>query len=387
MGTGVVRKFLDCVDVVGRAPKSFSGEKVYVSTGAVDETVLCPNMCEAITFVDRPSRANVEVEVGDVLFAKMQATRKTLLIDDKTARHIYSTGFFAVKGKEDYLLPHYLFHLVNSVDFLSQKDRQCAGATQKSLTLDGLSRIYVLCPPLLEQRHIAAVLDKIDALIANYRRQLALLATLPDSYFDEHFGEAQAYSQELLSKHVDEMYIGPFGSDLKNDSFVPEAQGFCMVYEQKHAIRGTMDVEMRYVGKAKHDALKRFEVHGGDIIVSCRGTIGKTFVVPSSAPMGIMHSSIMKIRVKRDSYRPVFFERLLRRHLAREEAKANGSGVKMAVTATELGRTLFMLPPLSEQERFVSFVAGVEQTVRTMRAALRTAETAKAALSQQYFER
>ena len=381
----VVRKFLDCVDIVGSTPKPFPGEKIYVSTGAVDETTLCTDKCEKITYSERPSRADLEANVGDVLFAKMQATCKTLLIDKETARHIYSTGFFAVRAKEDCLSPRYLFHFLNGAAFLTQKDRQCVGATQKSLTLEGLTRITVPFPETAQQISIAAVLDQVDALIANYRRQLTILRTVPDAYFDEHFVETCSYPQEPLSEHVAEMHIGPFGSDLKNDSFVPEAQGFCMVYEQKHAIRGTMNVETRYVGKAKHDALKRFEVYGGDIIVSCRGTIGKTFVVPLSAPMGIMHSSIMKIRLKRDSYHPIFFERLLRHHLAREEAKANGSGVKMAVTATILGRTPFMLPPLSEQERFVAFVAGVERAARGVRAALRAAETLKAALVQRYF--
>lgn len=42
---------------------------------------------------------------------------------------------------------------------------------------------------LPEQRHIAAVLDKADALIANYRHQLTLLDTLVQSRFHELFGD------------------------------------------------------------------------------------------------------------------------------------------------------------------------------------------------------
>jgi type I restriction enzyme S subunit len=65
------------------------------------------------------------------------------------------------------------------------------------------------------------------------------------------------------------------------------------VYEQKHAIQKTMDVPTRYVPKSKYEELKRFTILGGDIIVSCRGTIGEIFIVPDGAPMGIMHPSML----------------------------------------------------------------------------------------------
>lgn len=381
----MVKRFIDCVDITDETLKPFVGEKNYVSTGAVDGEKICAEKVEKITYENRPSRANLTAKPGDVLFAKMQATSKTLLINKETAENIYSTGFFAIHGKEGVLLPGYLFHLMNSEQVLLQKDRNCTGATQKSLTLDGLSKIIIKCPPLDCQRERASILDKLNELISTYRRQQNLIRVFQESYFDEQFGEGCSYSRELLEQNVEEMFIGPFGSALKNEAFVSAQDGFCMVYEQKHAIRGTMEVETRYVNKAKHDALKRFEVHGGDIIVSCRGTIGKTFVVPPSAPMGIMHPSIMKIRLRQDRYNPIFFERLLRRYFAQEEAKANGSGVKMAVTATTLGKETFIRPPLSEQLRFVSFIERMDKVMQSLNEALQNAETLQASLKQRYF--
>lgn len=79
------------------------------------------------------------------------------------------------------------------------------------------------------------------------------------------------------------MNIGPFGSDLKNDCFVSKENGYCMVYEQKHAIDKDMTVEARYVTKEKYEKMKRFDIGPGDIIVSCRGTIGECFILPSDA--------------------------------------------------------------------------------------------------------
>lgn len=166
-----------------------------------------------------------------------------------------------------------------------------------------------------------------------------------------------------LSDNVDEMFIGPFGSSLKNDCFVKKDSGYCMVYEQKHAIQKTMDVETRYVTEEKYNELKRFNICGGDIIVSCRGTIGETFIVPDDAPLGIMHPSIMKIRLKKDVYEKSYFNLLLQKWLRKHETGANGSGVKMAISAKKLGAELFPVPPIEEQLKISDIVLKVHQII------------------------
>lgn len=166
-----------------------------------------------------------------------------------------------------------------------------------------------------------------------------------------------------LDESVEEMFIGPFGSSLKNECFVDEDEAYCMVYEQKHAIQKTMDVETRYVNEQKYNELKRFNIHGGDIIVSCRGTIGETFVVPEDAPLGIMHPSIMKIRLKDGVYDKYYFNLLLKSRLKKHEAEANGSGIKMAISATELARELFPVPTMQEQQEITDIISGISDVI------------------------
>ena len=171
------------------------------------------------------------------------------------------------------------------------------------------------------------------------------------------------YKKIALSESVKEMFIGPFGSSLKNECFVDKEHAYCMVYEQKHAIQKTMNVETRYVDEKKYKELKRFNVKGGDIIVSCRGTIGETFVVPEDAPLGIMHPSIMKIRLKDGVYDKYYFNSLLKMRLKKHKAEANGSGIKMAISATELGKELFPVPTLDEQKQIKNVLSGIENLI------------------------
>ena len=179
------------------------------------------------------------------------------------------------------------------------------------------------------------------------------------------------YKKVALSENVEEMFIGPFGSSLKNECFVDKERAYCMVYEQKHAIQKTMNVETRYVDEKKYKELKRFNVKGGDIIVSCRGTIGETFVVPEDAPLGIMHPSIMKIRLKDGVYDKYYFNSLLKMRLKKHKAEANGSGIKMAISATELGKEFFPVPSLEEQEQIKQVLLGLETLINTRKEELR----------------
>ena len=277
----------------------------------------------------------------------------------------------------------YLFYFMSIA--LKQIEEKTPFVTVKHLSAKELNKIEIPVLSLEEQRKIAETLSNVDELIAFRDQQLAKLDELVKARFVEMFGDEQAFNKEPLSQNVEEMFIGPFGSSLKNESFVSKENGYCMVYEQKHAIRKTMDVETRYIDKPKYEELKRFSIHGGDIIVSCRGTIGETYIVPLNAPLGIMHPSIMKIRVKDSIYNRVFFDFLLQEKLKQHEAQANGSGVKMAVTASALGKEEFIVPSIPFQNQFAAFVERVDQQKQTVQQSLEKLELMKKALMQEYF--
>ena len=235
---------------------------------------------------------------------------------------------------------------------------QARGATIKGIKIDTLASLEVPELPIKKQREINIVLNNVLALIEHRNQQVSKLDELVKSRFIELFGNDD-YPSEPLNNNIIEMFIGPFGSSLKNEYFVDKSDGYCMVYEQKHAIQKTMSVPTRYVPKSKYEELKRFTVFGGDIIVSCRGTIGEVFTVPFDAPMGIMHPSIMKIRLDTNKYNQKFFVFALEQYMNEHNAEAKGSGVKMAVSATVLGQSDFVIPPMDVQNQFATFV---EQT-------------------------
>ena len=308
-----------------------------------------------------------------------------IIFDDFTTAVKYVDFPFKVKSSAMKILKadrkiasiKYLYYLMTTI----KSDTEL----HKRYWISQYSNIEIPLPPLPVQKQIADTLDKASRLIDLRKQQLEKMDLLVKSKFIEMFGDEENFTKELLSENVVEMFIGPFGSSLKNDCFVDFENSYCMVYEQKHAIRKTMDVETRYVSEKKYRELKRFSVYPNDIIVSCRGTIGETFIVPDNAPMGIMHPSIMKIRLSQKSYNIIFFEELLKQCLQKHKYKAEGSGIKMAITASELGGQLFPVPPLPLQTEFASFVERVEAQKSLMLHSLSKMEMNYKALMQEYF--
>ena len=165
----------------------FAGERPYLATGSVnDDGKLAP---ELVTYESRPSRADLSARIGDVCFARMQATRKVLRIDEASAETILSTGFAVLRPNPEYLYSGYLRSWVASDAFQFAKDRLCTGATQKAITNAKIRTLPIPVPPLAEQKRIARILDAADALRAKRREALAQLNTLLQSTFLDMFGD------------------------------------------------------------------------------------------------------------------------------------------------------------------------------------------------------
>mgnify|MGYP000248316177 CR=1 FL=1 len=135
--------------------------------------------------------------------------------------------------------------------------------------------------------------------------------------------------------------------------FVPESKDAIKVYEQKNAINKNDTLGNYFVTKEKYEELKGFEVFPGDIIVSCAGTIGETFVMPNSMRKGIINQALMKISLFDSSIKDfylIYFDCKLK-------ALANEQGYGMALKNIPpfdiLKQYLVPLPPLPEQRRII----------------------------------
>lgn len=146
---------------------------------------------------------------------------------------------------------------------------------------------------------------------------------------------------------------GPFGSSLTKSMFVPKSDEAVKVYEQKNAIQKDYALGEYYISKEKYETMKGFTVHPGDIIVSCAGTIGETYLLPPDAPIGIINQALMRAKLFLDSIIPYWLLHFSYILLIENKLKGKGSAIKNIPPFEILKAMPVPLPPLAEQHRIV----------------------------------
>lgn len=88
--------------------------------------------------------------------------------------------------------------------------------------------------------------------------------------------------------------VGPFGSTLPSSDIV---QNGVWVYTQKTVLEQNFKTNNTFVSQEKAMELTSFAVTDGDVLITTRGTIGKTAVVPNGSPNGILHPCVIRFRI------------------------------------------------------------------------------------------
>lgn len=153
--------------------------------------------------------------------------------------------------------------------------------------------------------------------------------------------------EELCSKNG--LVRGPFGGTLKKEYFVDFG---IKVYEQKNAIYCNTEIGSYYIDKTKYSELKRFEVFAGDFIVSCSGTIGKIYQIPTNAEKGIINQALLKIKTNADLIYDQYFLHYFQWDLFQARIIDNTQGGAMKnLVGMPIFRTISIPVPTSIKEQ------------------------------------
>jgi len=131
------------------------------------------------------------VEPGDVLLSKIVPhIRRSWIVGKERGRRIIASGEWIV-FRSAHAHPDYLRQVLVGDPFHSQFMNTVAGVGGSLLRArpSHVAKIVIPLPPLAEQRRIAEVLDRAEALRAKRRAALAQLDTLTQSLFLDLFGD------------------------------------------------------------------------------------------------------------------------------------------------------------------------------------------------------
>ncbi len=353
---------------------------------------------------------------GDIGIAKITPcfqNRKSVVFRNlKNGYGAGTTELSIVRVVDDLLSRDFLLWFFKSAYFIENGVKSFTGtAGQQRIHKDYLATCVFPLPPLAEQNRIVAKIEELLPYIDRYEQawskleqfnsrfpedmkksllQYAIQGKLveqrpEEGTAEELFAQIQAEKQRLIAEKkikkekplpeitddekpfdIPESWRwvrfgdlgnykkGPFGSALTKSMFVPKSNKAIKVYEQKNAIQKNAHIGDYYITKEYFEAkMEGFEVLPGDIIVSCAGTIGETYVLPDDMEQGIINQALMRMRIFPPIFIPyflVFFDVVLKQNA---RASSKGSAIKNIPPFEVLKNYLVPLPPLAEQKRIV----------------------------------
>ena len=147
------------------------------------------------------------------------------------------------------------------------------GTAQPQITRDSLRRVSFRLPPVPEQRRIADILDKADAIRRKRKQAIAVTDQLLRSTFLEMFGDPVTNPKGWPVATIGELcesggniVDGPFGSSLKPEHYT--SSGVRVIRNWNIRDDFFDESDFRYIDLVKFEEIRRSEVVPEDIPVS-----------------------------------------------------------------------------------------------------------------------
>jgi type I restriction enzyme, S subunit len=273
----------------------------------------------------------------------------------KGGRALLNQRVCRIKADESNLCDSYLYHfLPKALDSINEKTH---AVTVKHLSVKGIRDIKIPLPPLTEQKRIAAILDKADAIRQKRQQAIALADQFLRSVFLDMFGDPvtnpKGFPQGTIRDLVESANYGSSAKASEDTGHYPMLRMGNITYQ------GRLDLsDLKFIDL--HDSDKdKFLVRKGDLLfnrTNSKELVGKTAVFEEDNPMAFA-GYLVRIRTNKLGNNYYLSGYLNSAHGKKTLSNMSKSIVGMAnINAQELQNIRIPLPPIELQNRFESIV-------------------------------
>ncbi len=272
-----------------------------------------------------------DVRFGDVLLTKDGANTGNAALNPITEEISLLSSVAFIRSDERCLCPQYLLQYLLSPQGQRRLQDLMSGNAIRRLTLAKIKLFEIPCPPLLEQRKIAEILDILDDAIRTTEQLIAkleqvkqgLLQDLLTRGIDDNGGlrdpvrHPEQFKDSVLGRipkewdvaplaefeSADRPYLktGPFGSSLKQEHWVPEGRPVVTIGSLGEG--EFIESELLYINENTAASLSSYALAPGDVVFSRVADVGRAVLVTEDQRGWIMSSNIMWISL--DSQRTI----------------------------------------------------------------------------------
>lgn len=281
---------------------------------------------------------------------------------------------YELTGDDDYKFFHYLF---KTDLYKSEFKRNSSGVIESRLRLytEDFFNIWSILPPIHEQEAIAAFLDekcgKIDALVEIKSQQIEKLKELRQVKIHQAVTKGLDANVELKDSGID--WIGGIPKHWKVTNFkrilIGIKDGTHGTHQRvtngnlllsaknihNNGIRISGDESM-IPDKDYHEITKNGYPKKNDLLITCVGTIGRTYVYDLEYPLAFQRSvAFLRFNLYRGNphYFKFYIESPYYQYILSQLTKTSAQG---GVYMGDILKSTIILPPLSEQKNIIAYL-------------------------------
>jgi type I restriction enzyme S subunit len=335
---------------------------------------------------------------GDILFSHINSVDhigKCAIYRGQPDKLVHGMNLLCLRCNVNRLYPEFAKYLIRSGEFRARLSHFINKAVnQASVSIGNLKTINVNIPSLPEQRRIAEVLDRAEALRTKRRAALAELDALPGSIFIDLFGNtdtnAKGWKVNPFRQLVQEFR---YGTSIKSAATGKPALRI------PNVIGGIIDIsDLKFVpvDAAEFERLKLIEgdvlfvrTNGNPDFVGRCAVFDETAVTKPGLTNGefVFASYLIRARLRLNLISPIFLREFMRGSAGRRElrSRCTTSAGQYNINTENLGAIAVPLPPLALQHEFERRVSMVEKLKRLHRTSFLELDALFAALQQSAF--
>lgn len=231
----------------------------------------------------------------------------------------------------------YIYHFLNSDLAVRQFESKSRGGTQKFVSLGNIRELEIPLPPLPEQKRIATILDKADAIRRKRQQAIQLADDFLRAVFLDMFGDPvtnpKGWGTKAL-KDISRIQIGPFGTQLHKEDYI---EGGIPLVNPTHIVKGQIAPKNDLtISAQKHAELPEYHLKVGDIIMGRRGEMGRCAVVTEKESGWLCGTGSLFVRPNKAG----IFSEYLNKFLSSDAIKSHLESESLGATMPNLNKAI-----------------------------------------------
>ena len=318
------------------------------------------------------------VQPGDFLLSNSMSFGRPYILKIDGCIH---DGWLVLRDKDELFDKRFLYYCLSAPSTYQKFKSLAVGGVVNNLNSEMVRNVSVPLPPLVEQKSVAQLLDRISDLISLRKQQLVKLDELVKARFVEMFGDPVHNTNSLPTRPLSELGTLDRGRSKHRPRNDPELLNGPYPLIQTGEIANSGLYITSYKNTYSELGLRQSKMwNKGTLCITIAANIAQTAILafdacfPDSVVGFIPNEGIRAIYIH---YWFSFFQKILEEQ-APQVAQKN-------INLQILSELKVMIPPLEIQDCFVEFVSQANRKKLTIQQSLDKLMILKKSLMQEYF--